>query len=92
MFKIPTRSAQRPARPASKIGTVRRNVAPMVPDDVRSSKPVQVRTTDIVTTNTTMMVTMRGMRCRRFTMPPRNRSVLASVQRCARSGGGWWPR
>ena len=37
------------------IGTVRRNAAPMVPDEVRLSKPVHSRVTDITATRDSPM-------------------------------------
>ena len=46
MLMTPTRSDHKAARPASRIGTVSRNAAPMVPDDVRLSKPVHMRVSD----------------------------------------------
>ena len=46
MFTIPARSAHKPARPASRIGVATRSVDEMVPELVRSSVSVRIRTID----------------------------------------------
>ena len=62
MFTTPDRSAHRPPRPASPIGTASRSAAPVVPLEVMSLAPVISRTIETSTSMPAMPSSQSGQR------------------------------